>query len=202
MRIIGLTGGIGSGKSTVSGMLRELGAAVVDGDTAARAVVEPGQPALREIVEEFGEVVLGRDGRLDRPAMAQLVFTDEAARLRLNAITHPRVREWMAARVGEEAGGGAEVVVMDIPLLYESPLGDEVAEVIVVWVPMEVQAERSVARGMDEADVRARIAAQMPIDDKRRRATHVIDNSGSEEATRAQVEKLWLELTGREPGSG
>ena len=199
MRIIGLTGGIGSGKSTVSGMLRELGAAIVDGDTAARAVVEPGQPALDEIIQEFGEVMLGPDGRLDRPAMAQLVFSDEAARIRLNAITHPRVREWMAARVGEAAGTGAEVVVMDIPLLFESPLGDEVAEVIVVWVPMEVQAERSVARGMEEADVRARIAAQMPIDDKRQRATHLIDNSGSEEATRAQVERLWRVLTSQEP---
>ena len=195
MRIIGLTGGIGSGKSTVSGMLRDLGAAVVDGDMGARAVVEPGEPALREIVKEFGESVLRPDGGLDRRAVAERVFSDEAARLRLNAITHPRVREWMAARVGEAVGGGAEIVVMDIPLLYESTLGDEVSEVIVVWVPMEVQAQRAMSRGMDEGDVQARIRAQMPIDDKRRRATHLIDNSGSIEATRAQVQSLWRQLT-------
>lgn len=196
MRIIGLTGGIGSGKSTVTGMLRDLGAAVVDADEAARAVVEPGQPALAEIVAEFGEEVLGPDGRLDRKAVADRVFSDEAARQRLNAITHPRVRERMAILIGEAAEAGAEIVVMDTPLLYEAGLDEGVAETVVVWVPREVQVERAVARGMDEVDVRARIAAQMSLDEKRDRAGHVIDNSGPEAETGAQVEILWRALNG------
>ena len=196
MRIIGLTGGIGSGKSTVSGMLQDLGAAVVDADAGARAVVEPGQPALAEIVTAFGAEVLGPDGGLDRKAVAEKVFTDEAARHKLNSITHPRVREWMAARIGEAVEGGAQVVIMDTPLLYEAKLDGGVAETIVVWVPVEVQVQRAVSRGMDEADVRARIAAQMSLDDKRGWATHLIDNSGTEEETRAHVAALWQELSG------
>ncbi|MEA2683840.1 MAG: dephospho-CoA kinase [Chloroflexota bacterium] len=197
MRIIGLTGGIGSGKSTVSAILRELGAAVVDADEAARAVVEPGQPALEEIRQEFGEEMIGPGDRLDRRAMARRVFDDEGARRRLNAITHPRVREWMAARIQEEVEAGAEIVVMDTPLLYEAGLDGGTAETVVVWVPEEVQVERAVGRGMEEADVRARIRAQMSLDDKRGRATHVIDNSGSRDSTREQTERLWRELSGK-----
>ncbi|MFN2466213.1 MAG: dephospho-CoA kinase [Candidatus Dormibacteria bacterium] len=196
MRIIGLTGGIGSGKSTVSAMLRELGATIVDADEAAHQVVEPGQPALEEIRAEFGDGVIGPDGRLDRRAVARRVFDDDAARERLNAITHPRVREWMGARIGEAAERGDEIVVMDTPLLYEAGLDGGVAETIVVWVPVEVQVERAVGRGMEESDVRARIAAQMPLDDKRASATHVIDNSGDVEATRKQVDNLWRQLNG------
>jgi dephospho-CoA kinase len=196
MRIIGLTGGIGSGKSTVSAMLGDLGATIVDADEGAHAVVEPGQPALEEIRAEFGADVIDPGGRLDRKAVARLVFDDEAARGRLNAITHPRVREWMGARIGEAAERGDELVVMDTPLLYEAGLDGGVAETIVVWVPVEVQVRRAVGRGMEEADVRARIAAQMPLDEKRDRASHVIDNTGSEDETRAQVVRLWAELTG------
>jgi len=196
MRIIGLTGGIGSGKSTVSGMLRALGAIVVDADEAARAVVAPGQPALAEIRAEFGEAVIGPGGDLDRKALAQRVFDDEPARLKLNAITHPRVREWMGARMSEAETSGAAIVFMDTPLLYETGLDAGVAETVVVWVPMEQQVQRAVARGMDEEDVRARIRAQMPLDEKRARADHVVDNSGSLEATRQQVEALWVALSG------
>ena len=191
MRIIGLTGGIGSGKSTVSGMLRALGATVVDADEAARAVVEPGQPALADIVAAFGQEVVGPDGRLDRRAVEARVFSDEAARRRLNAITHPRVREWMATRIADAGAAGAEIVVMDTPLLYEAGLDAGVAETVVVWVPQEVQVQRAVARGMDESDVRARVAAQMPLDEKRDRATHVIDNSGTELETQREVDALW-----------
>ena len=196
MRIIGLTGGIGSGKSTVSEMLRELGAAVVDADAGARAVVEPGQPALAEIREAFGDEVLGPDGGLDRERLATLVFADEDARSRLNAITHPRVREWMAEQVQAAVAAGQEIVVLDIPLMYESGLEGGVESVVVVWSPPETQVERAVARGMNEADARARVAAQMPIDEKRARADHVVDNSGSLEDTRRQVERLWGELSG------
>jgi dephospho-CoA kinase len=196
VRIIGLTGGIGSGKTTVSGMLRELGATVVDADEAARAVVEPGQPGLEEIRQEFGDRVIGPGGRLDRQAVAQRVFDDEAARRRLNAITHPRVREWMGARVTEAMARGDQVVVMDTPLLFEAGLDGGTTETVVVWVPEEVQVERAVGRGMEEADVRARIRAQMSLDDKRGWATHVIDNTGDLESTRGQVEDLWRRLQG------
>jgi dephospho-CoA kinase len=196
VRIIGLTGGIGSGKSTVSGILRELGATIVDADEAARAVVEPGQPALEEIRRELGDQVIGPGGRLDRKAVARLVFDDEAARQRLNAITHPRVREWMGARIAEAAARGDEIVVMDTPLLFEAGLDGGTTETVVVWVAEEVQVERAVGRGMEDADVRARIRAQMSLDDKRRWATHVIDNTGDLESTRAQVEDLWRHLRG------
>lgn len=198
MRIIGLTGGIGSGKSTVSAILRELGAAVVDADEAARAVVEPGQPALDEIRQEFGDEVIGPGGRLDRKTVAQRVFDDQDARQRLNAIIHPRVREWMAARITEAVEQGAEIVVMDTPLLYEACLDGGTSETIVVWVPAEVQVQRAVGRGMEEADVRARIRSQMSLDDKRDWATHVIDNSGSREATRQQTLRLWRQLLGKD----
>jgi dephospho-CoA kinase len=196
VRIIGLTGGIGSGKSTVSGMLRELGAAVVDADEAARAVVEPGQPALAEIEAEFGDGVVGADGRLDRQAVAARVFADDAARTRLQQITWPRVQAWSAARLGEAADAGAAIAILDTPLLFEAGLNGGLEATIVVWVPVEVQVRRAVERGMHESDVRARIAAQMPLDEKRDRATHVIDNSGSREATRAQVNATWARLLG------
>jgi dephospho-CoA kinase len=196
MRIIGLTGGIGSGKSTVSAMLRELGAAVVDADAGARAVVEPGQPGLAEIGEAFGPDVLRPDGSLDREKVAALVFSDPEARARLDAITHPRVREWMAERVQEAVAAGSELVVLDVPLMYESGLEGGVESVIVVWASPETQVSRAVERGMTEADARARVAAQMPIDEKRARADHVVDNSGSPEDTRRQVERLWAELRG------
>lgn len=191
MRIIGLTGGIGSGKSTVTGMLRDLGATVVDSDEGARAVVEPGQPALAEIRAEFGEDVIGPGDRLDRQALAQRVFADEGARQKLNAITHPRVADWTRARVAEAASRGVDTVFLDTPLLFETGLDAGVAETVVVWVPRQLQVQRAVGRGMDEADVRARIGAQMSLDDKRGWATHVIDNSGSIEATRRQVEAFW-----------
>jgi dephospho-CoA kinase len=198
VRIIGLTGGIGSGKSTVSAILRELGAAVVDADEAARAVVEPGQPALEEIRQEFGDEVIDPGGRLDRQAVAGRVFGDEGTLQRLNAIIHPRVREWMAARTSEAVEQGAEIVVMDTPLLYEGGLDGGTSETIVVWVPEEVQVQRAVGRGMEEADVRARIRSQISLDDKRGRATHVIDNSGSPEATRQQTLRLWRQLSGKD----
>lgn len=193
MRLIALTGGVGSGKSTVAAILRELGAAVIDADEAARAVVEPGTEGFRQVVEAFGPEVV-RGGRLDRPALARLVFQDAAARERLNAITHPLVREWMAERQREAEAAGAPCAVLDIPLLYENGLDAAFETVVVVWVPPELQVRRLVeGRGFSEADARARVAAQLPIDSKRERATHVIDNSGSREETRRQVERVWRE---------
>ena len=194
MRIIGLTGGIGSGKSTVSAMLQDLGATLVDADEGARKVVEPGQPALEEIRERFGGDVFGSDGALDRDRLADVVFADEGARENLNAITHPRVRAWMAERMQAAAAAGAAAVVLDIPLLFESGLTAGLDDIVVVWSPVETQVARAVGRGFREDDVRARVAAQMPLDEKRKRATVVIDNSSSLDETRAQVEAFWRAL--------
>jgi len=194
MKMIGLTGGIGSGKSTVAEMLRQLGAYVIDADEAARAVVEPGTPGLDRVVAEFGREML-KDGGLDRSRLAALVFNDADARERLNAIVHPLVREWVAQRVAEAAEKGTDVVVQDMPLLFENGLGDLFDSTILVYVPPAVQLERLVARGMDEADAKARIAAQLPIDEKKRLATYVIDNSGTREETRDQVGRIWTEIT-------
>ncbi|HEV3230981.1 MAG TPA: dephospho-CoA kinase [Candidatus Dormibacteraeota bacterium] len=191
MRIIGLTGGIGSGKSTVTGMLRDLGAAVVDADEAAHAVLLPGSEGAEEVAAGFGPEVTDEAGRIDRQRLADIVFNDEAARARLNAIVHPRVQAWMAEAVAEAGRRGVETVVLDVPLLYENGLDAGTTEVWVVWVPEALQVARAVARGMREDDARARIAAQMPLEEKRRRAARVIDNSGSRDATRAQVRAAW-----------
>jgi dephospho-CoA kinase len=202
VRLVGLTGGIGTGKSTVSGMFRELGAAVVDADEAARAVVEPGTEGLRRVVETFGKEVLGADGALDRAKLASIVFADPTRRRQLEQITWPLVGAWMGRQTLEAAGSGAEVVVQDIPLLLENPARRGMFErVILVYAPPDVQVKRLVERGMAEADARARIAAQMPIDDKRALADIVIDNSGDLGATRRQVESVWTDLTAA-TGSG
>lgn len=201
MRLIGLTGGIGTGKSTVSRMLRELGATVIDADEAARAVVDPGTEGLRQVVDAFGPEVLAPDGSLDRARLAAIVFADPDRRRRLQEITWPRVGLWMAERTQEAAARGDPVVVHDIPLLLENPARRGAYErVLLVYAPPEVALERLLARGMDAADARARIAAQLPMDSKRDRATHVIDNSGSIEETRRQVERAWREISsGDEP---
>jgi dephospho-CoA kinase len=192
--LIGLTGGIGSGKSTVSGYLRELGAFVIDADEGARAVVEPGTPGYQAVVEAFGPQIV-KAGRLDRARLAELVFHDQQALERLNAIVHPLVREWSAQRLAEAAEGGVGYVVQDIPLLFENGLEGMFKATILVYLPAELQVRRLVERGMSEADARARMANQLPIEEKRARATYVIDNSGTREATRAQTEKVWAEIT-------
>ena len=196
MKLIGLTGGVGSGKSTVAGILRELGAAVIDADEATHAVYEPGTAGFEAVVREFGESIV-RDGRIDRERLGRLVFNDEESRRRLNAIVHPLVREWMAARTAEAIEGGAQVVVQDVPLLYENGLEGLFSSVVLVYAPEEVQVERLVkGRGFTEERARAVISAQMPIDEKRRRAHH-IDNSGTPEQTRSQVEEIWAQMSGR-----
>jgi dephospho-CoA kinase len=194
VKLIGLTGGAGSGKSTAAMMLRDLGAVVVDADEAAHAVYEPGTPGFAAVVREFGDYYV-RDGRIDRQRLGELVFKDAASRRRLNAIVHPLVREWMAARTVEAAERGATVVVQDVPLLFENGLERLYSSVVLVYVPEEMQLERLVkGRGFTAERARAVIAAQVPIEEKRRRAHHVIDNSGTIEHTRAQVEQLWTTL--------
>ncbi|TMD70951.1 MAG: dephospho-CoA kinase [Chloroflexi bacterium] len=195
MKLIGLTGGAGSGKSTVSEMFRELGAAVVDADAATHALYEPGSLGFDLIEGEFGPEYV-RDGRIDRARLGELVFNDSDARQRLNAIVHPLVREWMAARTAEALVHGATVVVQDVPLLFESGLDHLYSDVVLVYVPEHVQLQRLVeGRGLSGERARAMIAAQMPIDEKRQRAKHVVDNSGSRDETREQVERIWPQIS-------
>jgi dephospho-CoA kinase len=191
---VGLTGGIASGKSTVSQILRELGAVVIDGDALAREVVAKGTPGLAQVVAEFGQGMLGPDGELDRPRMGELVFSDEGARRRLEAIVHPLVFERIVA-LEENAAEGA-VVVHDIPLLAESGRAGTFDAVIVVDVPPEQQVERGVARGMAEADVRGRMASQASREERLAVATHIVENTGTVEELRARVTELYDELRG------
>jgi dephospho-CoA kinase len=194
LKLIGLTGGAGSGKTTVANMFRELGAAVVDADEAAHAAYEPGTPGFDAVVREFGGDYV-RDGHIDRARLGELVFHDAGARKRLNAIVHPLVRDWMAEHTREAASRGADVIVQDVPLIYENGLEPIYSEVVLVYVPEDVQVSRLIGgRGMSGRRARAIIASQMPIEEKRRKAHHVIDNSGSLSATREQVEKLWSRL--------
>jgi dephospho-CoA kinase len=195
MKLVGLTGGVGSGKSTVAGMMRELGAQVVDADEATHAVYEPGSPGFDAVVKEFGAEYVD-DGRIDRSRLGELVFRDADARRRLNAIVHPLVRDWMALRTAEAAERGAEVVVQDVPLLFENGLERLFSTVVLVYAPEEVQVERLVSgRGITPERARAMIAAQMPIESKRGLAHHVINNSGAREDTQAQVKAIWKQLT-------
>ncbi len=190
---VGLTGGIASGKSTVSAMLRELGAVVIDADQLSRDVVARGTPGLAAVVEEFGPGVLTEDGELDRPGMARIVFSDEAARRRLEGIVHPLVFEEVA-RLESAAPDGA-VVVHDIPLLAESGRADSFDAVIVVDAPPEVQLARMVEdRGWSREESESRMAAQASREDRLAIATYVVDNSGSREELRRQVEELYAEL--------
>lgn len=190
MRLIGLTGGIGSGKSTVSALLRERGADVVDADAIVRELQRPGEPVFEAIVEHFGPGVVAGDGTLDRAALAEVVFNDSEALATLNRLTHPAVGARIAERVAEPRADDA-VVVLDVPLLVESGRY-EVAGLLVVDCPVEVAVARLVdQRGMDEADARARIARQASREERLARADHVIDNRGSLDELRAQVDAAW-----------
>jgi len=194
VRIIGLTGGIASGKSTVSALLRELGAQVLDADVIAREVVEPGTPALEEISRRFPGVVRA-DGRLDRPKLGERIFGDPAERAALNAIIHPRIQQAFGERTQALADRGVAQVIYDAPLLIENGLHPGMSGVILVDAPLELRIERLIARdGFSRAQAEARIAAQMPLEEKRRYATWIIDNGGDAAATRAQVERVWRSI--------
>ncbi|MFH1983741.1 MAG: dephospho-CoA kinase [Pseudomonadota bacterium] len=189
MKIVGLTGGIASGKSTVSAMLAELGAAVIDADRIAREVVRPGMPAYSRIVDHFGQAVLLPDGEIDRQALGDIVFYDAAQKEVLNAIVHPEVISAYALEIAAlEKDRPEALVVMDVPLLLESRMHEGLCEVIVVYVPESLQRKRLMARdGISAADADARIGSQMPIEEKKRCATIVIDNTGDLAETRRQV---------------
>lgn len=193
---VGLTGGIGSGKSEVSRRLAARGAVVVDADKIAREVVEPGTPGLAQIVAAFGEEVLRPDGTLDRERLGSIVFADTEKLRVLNGIVHPKVGE-RSEQLQREAPDDA-VVVYDVPLLAENNLAPLYDVVIVVDTPDDVRLERLLrSRGMPEADARARIAAQASREDRLRIADIVIGNSGSLDELDAQIDKVWQDLTAR-----
>lgn len=187
---IGLTGGIGAGKSTVAKELAALGAVIVDGDKIAREVVEPGTPGLAALVEAFGNEILAEDGSLNRPALAAIAFSDDESRAKLNAITHPLVGARSAELI--EAAGPDAVIVQDIPLLVENKVAPMFHLVIIVWVDAEERVRRLVgSRGMAESDARARIAAQATDEQRRAVADVWLENTGTEDETRAAVRALW-----------
>jgi dephospho-CoA kinase len=188
---IGLTGGIGSGKSTVSGLLAARGARIVDADRIAREVVEPGTPGLAAVVAEFGPGVLTADGALDRPALAAVVFADPGARARLDGIVHPLVRARAAELVA--AAPADAVVVQDVPLLVETGQAASYDLVVVVEADLTARVERLAQRGLAEEDARARIAAQATDEQRRAVADVVLDNSGTLEELEAQVDCFWSE---------
>ncbi|MDT8900729.1 dephospho-CoA kinase [Anaeroselena agilis] len=192
MRVIGLTGGIASGKSTVSGMLRELGARVIDADAIAREVVEPGRPARDEIVAWLGRDILLADGSLDRRKLGELVFGDSKARAVLEGITHPRITAAAKEALAAAEREGCAAAVLDVPLLYEAGWDAYVDEVWVVYVDAATQLRRLMERdSLTEGQAAARVAAQMSLEEKARRADIVIDNSGAPESTAAQVAAAW-----------
>ena len=202
MKLIGLTGGIGSGKSSVSALLAERGAVVVDADAITRDLQRAGAPVLEAIVERFGPGVVAADGTLDRPALAALVFGDPEALADLNRLVHPAVGVAITEAIAASAGTDA-VVVLDVPLLVESPKPrDDLAGVLVVDCPVDVAVARLVAhRGMAEDDARARIARQATREQRLARADHVVDNSGPPEALPALVDRAWDWISGLPDGS-
>jgi dephospho-CoA kinase len=190
---VGLTGGIASGKSTVSAILAELGAVIIDGDKLAREVVEPGTPGLAQVVETFGPEILLPDGSMDRAKVGQIVFNDEAKRKLLEGIVHPLVFERYAALEASAPKDG--LVIHDIPLLAESGRADTFDAVIVVETPAEVQIERMLRdRGWTRADAESRIAAQATPEQRRAIATYLIVNTGTLDELRARVEAVYAEL--------
>ena len=189
---IGLTGGIGSGKSTVAAMFAKLGAVVIDADAISRELVEPGQPALHALVDEFGEGIIAPDGSLRRSELARIAFQDPTATQRLNAIMHPLIRAETERRLA--AAGDSDVVLYDMPLLFETGQEQLVDVVVVVDVPEELQVSRAVGRGLDEEDVRRRMQVQVSRSMRVTEADFVIDNSGSRRDTERQVRGIWNQL--------
>lgn len=193
--VVGLTGGIASGKSTVSRMFRDDGVPVICADELAREAVKPGAPALEEIRRVFGEDMIGADGALDRTKMAQIVFPDAAKRAALEGIIHPKVAEGKDRLIRELELAGHDTVIVDVPLLFEKGWDKGCDLVIVVFVPRSVQEERLIKRdGLSREDARARLDAQTPIEEKKTLADRVVDNTGPLEQTLGQVKTLVKEL--------
>jgi dephospho-CoA kinase len=200
MLLVGLTGGIGSGKSTVAALLAAHGAVILDADAFARDAVRAGTGALAAVVQRFGEDVLGPDGELDRARLASIVFADREALADLEAIIHPEVRRMIADGIQSHLDTD-DVVVLVNPLLIEMGTHRDCDVVVVVSASPETQVARSVARGMDEADVRARLVAQLPLDDRARAADVLLDNEGTLEELETEVDVLWRDLASRASGA-
>ncbi len=195
MRRLGLTGGIASGKSAVAAMLRDLGFSVLSADAVAHQLMDPGQPAHDEILQEFGPAVLTSDGHIDRPKLASIVFSDPAKLARLNNIIHPRVEKMMLQQFDDwERGGIRDAVFVEAALLIESGFDKKLDGLVVAWCQPEQQIERLLARGMSELEARQRVGAQLPVEEKKKRATYAIDCSGTVSETLAQVRELAARL--------
>ena len=200
MKLVGLTGGIATGKSTVASLFKELGALVINADLIAREVLEPGAEAYSDVVQEFGPGILNPDSTINRPALASLIFREPWARLRLNQITHPRIRDRALKRAEEHFKKGARVVIVEAALIGESEHDPPFDAIILVTADIPKQMERLMSHwGMSREEAELRIAAQMPQEKKRAIATHIIDNNGTIEETRRQVEKVWRELSVESP---
>lgn len=189
MQVIGLTGGIASGKSTVSRILKDAGAIIIDADRIARDLVKKDLPAYREIIDAFGDKVLASDGEIDRSVLGDIIFNDPRKKQLLNRIVHPRVSKETDLRLKRiQKNHPDTIVILDIPLLMEAQMHKGLSDVIVVYVPEDTQIKRLMQRdGISRADALARIRSQMPIDEKKKLATIVIDNSGTRENTRKQT---------------
>lgn len=189
--IIGLTGSIASGKSTVAKMLKEYGLPIVDADVVARVVVEPGTPTLAKIAEAFGQDVITENGEMDRAKVGSIIFNDESKRKVLNEIIHPAIRAEMLRQRDEHLANGAKTVIMDIPLLFESKLQHFVEKILVVTVSEETQLKRLMERNnLSKEEAIARISSQLPLSEKEKGADAVIDNNGSIEETQKQLETI------------
>ena len=190
---IGLTGGIATGKSTVSKMFVERGAILIDADQIAREVVLPGSETLKRVAERFGQAVLLDNGELNRKKLGEIIFNDPKARKDLEAIMHPAIRQRMRQKKEQaERENPDKLVVLDVPLIYESNIQDQFDEVVLVYVPEPLQLKRLMARdGLTEEEARKRLRAQISIEEKKRLADYVIDNSGTLENTRRQVDAFW-----------
>jgi dephospho-CoA kinase len=197
MRLIGLTGNIASGKSSVADLFAERGATIIDADVLAREAVMKGSPALEAIVERWGKGILDADGNLDRAALRHRVFQDQSDLDALNAIVHPEVQHRRSQEVSAARARGDKVIVCVIPLLFERHLADDFDTIVLVDAPRSIRLDRIVRdRGIDEAEAMKMIASQMPADLKRARADYVIENAGTREDLEIEVDRVWQEIAG------
>lgn len=197
MKVLGLTGGIATGKSTVASMLEELGAKIVDADELAREILEPGQEAWREIIAAFGSEILRGDKTIDRARLRRIIFGDKSARARLESITHSRIRNLAQQRIQQLAADGAEVIVYEAPLLFENRVHHWLRPVILVACDLDIQRQRLQERdGLNKREIEQHLNAQMSLEEKRQLADLVIENNGDLEELRRQVQKAWEKLAG------
>ena len=195
MQIIGLTGGIASGKSTVSNYLKTLGAEILDADAICHVLSEPNQPIWQEYVRRYGRSILNSDQTLDRPLLAERVFAEKEELLWVNRMTHPLIQKCMQEKILELGNAGKDIVILDVPLLYETGWDEMVQKVWVVYVPRDIQIIRLMDRnGYKRSVAEQRIDAQMPLSEKKRRADVVIDNSGTWEETQWQIDTAWKRM--------